>query len=271
MNRELAAIESTLLGWTDEIGAIATGLFRRTGELRFKHGQEAITEADHRIERLLVERIRAAFPGDAVHGEEFGDSGGGVAAAGGRTWYLDPVDGTLNFSLGLPDFCTSVALMEGDEVLAALVYQPLHGERFTAVRGGGARLNGEPIRVSGRAPLSAAILSLQLQKRGRFVQSAPLLQKVLLASMKVRRLGTIALEMAYLADGRYDGLLAGRGQPQELYDVAAGMLLVQEAGGVVTDHRGLPYVPGSTDLIGSNGAIHDELIALIREHDTTER
>lgn len=267
MTHDLAATERLMLSWTEGIGEIARGLFGRTGELRFKFAQEAITEADHRIERLLVERIRDAFPGDAIHGEEFGESGDASSGDGGRTWYLDPVDGTLNFALGLPNFCTSVALMDGDEILAAMVYQPLHEERFTAYRGGGTRLNGEPVRVSERAAVGDSVLSLQLQKRGRFVQNAVLLQQILLQSMKVRRLGTIALEMAYLADGRYDGLLAGRGKPQALYDVAAGILLVEEAGGRVTDHRGRTYVPGSTDLVATNGRFHDEIIALIGEYD----
>jgi myo-inositol-1(or 4)-monophosphatase len=153
-------------------------------------------------------------------------------------------------------------------VLAACVYVPLHTEGFTASRGEGARRNGEPMQVSERACIADAIVSAQLQKRGRYVQNAELLQAILLQFMKMRRFGTIALEMAYLADGRYDALIAGRGQPQQLYDVAAGLLLVQEAGGRVTDHLGEPYRPYTTDLVATNGRIHDELIALIRQHDS---
>ena len=188
-------------------------------------------------------------------------------APAGRVWHVDPIDGTLNFALGLPNFCTSMALMDGDEILAACVHVPLHGETFTASRGEGARRDGRPLRVSERSRIADAIVSAQLQKRGRYVQNAALLQAILLRFMKMRRFGTIALEMAYLADGRFDAMVAGRGKPQQLYDVAAGMLLIQEAGGRVSDHHGEPYRPYTTDLVASNGHIHDELIALIREFD----
>ena len=256
-------IEILMRGWTPEIREIALGLYRRTGALRFKYGREAITEADLRIETLLRGRIGAEFPDDAVVGEELGADED--ASNAGRTWYLDPIDGTLNFALGLPDFCTSVALMAGDEVLAAMVYQPLLDECFTATRGRGARLNGEPIHVSGRASLAEAVASMQLQKDGRFVRDGNLLQGLVMRCLKMRRLGTIALEMAYVADGRFDCLIAGRGVPQNLYDVAAGILLVEEAGGRISDHLGRDYLPGSTDLLASNGLCHDDLVGTIRE------
>jgi myo-inositol-1(or 4)-monophosphatase len=260
-------LEKTTLEWAREAAEIARKNFQRTGPLRFKYAKEAITETDGRIEKLLSERIRARFPDDAVFGEEFGPQEAPRELPSGRVWHLDPIDGTLNFAVGLPNFCTSIALMDGDEILTACVYAPLHGEGFTASAGEGARLGGEPIKVSDRGTVAEAIVSAQLQKGGRYVQNAELLKAILLESLKMRRLGTIALEMAYLADGRYDAMIAGRGRPQQLYDVAAGMLLVIEAGGAVTDHRGRPYVPYSTDLVASNGKCHDELIDLIARHD----
>ncbi|MBT7310655.1 inositol monophosphatase [bacterium] len=263
MSNQYQAIEMEMISWKEEIGDIIRSLFRKTGELEFKFAKEAVTEADRAVEKMITDKILKAYPDDSVAGEEFGLTEG----TSGRTWYLDPVDGTLNFALGLPNFCSSIALMEGDEVLATMVYQPLHHECFTAIKGGGARLNGKTIHVSNRPALGDAILSLQLQKGGRFVQNANLLQALVMESMKMRRFGTIALEMAYLADGRYDGIVAGRGRPQELYDVAPGILLVQEAGGKISDHLGKPYIPGSTDLIGTNAHIHDELIDLIVTHE----
>jgi len=185
----------------------------------------------------------------------------------GRVWHIDPIDGTLNFALGLPNFCTSIALMDGEEILAACVYAPLHREAFTATRGTGCRLNGETIHVSDRGEFAEAIVSAQLQKGGRYVRNAQLLQAILLRSLKMRRLGTIALEMAYLAAGRYDAMIAGRGRPVQLYDVAAGILLVREAGGRISNHLGDPYRPFVTDLIASNGLVHDELIGIIAEYD----
>jgi len=260
-----STLESTMRGWAEEAAEIARGHFLRTGPLQFKYAREAVTAADAEVERLLVRRIAEAFPGDAVNGEEFGPGAG--AEDNRRIWHIDPIDGTLNFALGLPAFCTSFALMDGDQIQAACVYAILPRECFTAVRGGGCHRDGERMAVSDRAAFAEAIVSAQLQKDGRFVQNAALLQAILLRSMKMRRLGTIALELAYLAAGRFDALIAGRGRPQALYDVAAGILLVEEAGGRVTNHLGEPYRPGSTDLVASNGRVHDELIDLIREFD----
>jgi myo-inositol-1(or 4)-monophosphatase len=261
----MTTLESTMHGWAEEAAAVARARFLHTGPLQFKFAQEAVTAADTEIERLLTQRILAAFPDDAIHGEELGPGAG--ADGRGRTWHIDPIDGTLNFALGLPTFCTSFALMDGDRIEAACVYAILQQECFSAVRGGDCHLDGRPVRVSDRRRFGEAILSAQLQKDGRYVQNAALLQALLLRSMKMRRLGTIALELAYVAAGRYDALIAGRGRPQALYDVAAGILLVEAAGGRVTDHRGEPYRPGSTDLVATNGLVHDELIGIIRELD----
>jgi myo-inositol-1(or 4)-monophosphatase len=245
--------------------------FQHTGPLQFKYAKETVTEADRQIEKFLSARIRQEFRDDAIFGEEFGPNKEEARPESelppGRVWHIDPIDGTLNFALGLPNFCTSLALMDGNEILNACVYSPLRREGFTASRGEGARLNGQAMQVSERGTLSEAVLSAQLQKNGRYVQNAELLRALLLEFMKMRRLGTIALEMAYLADGRYDAMIAGRGRPQQLYDVAAGILLVQEAGGQVSNHRGEVYLPYSTDLVASNGQVHAELISLIEKFD----
>jgi hypothetical protein len=164
---DLRTLEENLLAWADECGQMARGHFRRTGGLRFKHGREAVTEADLAIEEMLRRKIAAAYPDDCVVGEEMGGDG---SAATGRVWQIDPIDGTLNFALGLPGFCTSLAVLEGEEIIAACVHQPLVGDFYSAVAGGGARLNGEPMRVSGRAILAEAIVSTQFKKGGRFVQ-----------------------------------------------------------------------------------------------------
>lgn len=271
MKNPLPELEAVVLQWCEEAAVVALDHYKRTGPLQFKYAREAVTEADRQIEKLITARIRARFPDDAVFGEEFGPTGGeteiGAPAPAGRVWHIDPIDGTLNFALGLPNFCTSVALMDGDTILTACVYSPLHREGFTASLGEGARRNGQPMAVSDRPALAEAIISAQLQKNGRYVQNAELLRAILLETMKMRRLGTIALEMAYLADGRYDAMIAGRGKPQQLYDVAAGILLVREAGGRISDHLGQEYRPYTTDLVASNGRVHDELIALIQKYD----
>lgn len=285
MNNPLPDLEKTMLEWCTEAAEVAHRHFKQSGALEFKYAREAVTRADRDIEILISRRIQAQFPEDAIFGEEFGPTQAGEVTGenaatgtargspapndlgGGRIWHLDPIDGTLNFALGLPNFCTSLALMDGDEILAACVYAPLHREGYTASQGDGTRLNGEAVQVSDRATLSETIISAQLQKGGRYVQKPALLQAILLKTMKMRRLGTIALEMAYLAAGRYDAMIAGRGRPQQLYDVAAGILLVSEAGGEVSDHHGEIYRPYTTDLVASNGLVHGELIDLIAEYE----
>ena len=145
-------LEKEMAGWAAEAADIALQYFRRTGDLAFKHGQEAVTEADGRIEAMLRERIAGSFPDDGICGEEMGD--GPNAGTAARTWHLDPIDGTLNFALGLPGFCTSIALFEGGRPLAACIMQPAVGDLFTATLGRGACLNGRPIRVSARERLA---------------------------------------------------------------------------------------------------------------------
>lgn len=259
-----AQLEKNLLDWARESGALALEFYRRTGDLTFKHGREAVTEADRGIEELLRRRIAKTYPDDLIVGEELG--GPEAGAAGRRVWQLDPIDGTLNFALGLPGFCISLALMQGPEILAACVHQPVCGDTFIALRGQGARLNGLPIRVSARQPLAESVISTQFKKDGRFVRDAALLQAVTLAPLKCRRTGAIALELAWVACGGHDALIGGFGGGIHLWDVAAGLLLVTEAGGMVTDHRGLPYQAGGPDLVVSNGLIHQEILDLIAAH-----
>ena len=268
--QNLPDLEAVMLGWAREAGEIARRHYRRTGDLQFKKGRQAVTEADLEIEKMLRLRISEEFPGDGIVGEELGSDfqGTGKVGASGRTWHLDPVDGTLNYALGLPGFCTSIGLMKGNEVLAACIYQPLLDDGFTSTAGGGARLNGKPITVSTRSRLTEAVIGTQFKKNGRFVQNPELLQAMFLETMKIRKVGAIALELARVAAGSYDALVGSFTEAIHLHDVAAGLLLIREAGGRVTDHLGNDYVPGGPDLVATNGLIHDELIALIDRHAT---
>jgi len=264
----LPPLEARMMAWAREAGGIARGYYRGTGELRFKQGRQAVTDADLEIEKMLRRRIGAEFPTDGIVGEELGSDFQGIGPVGssGRSWYLDPVDGTLNFALGLPGFCTSLALTEGHETLAACVYQPLVDDGFTASLGGGARLNGRPISVSARSRLADAVVGVQLKKNGRFVRNPELLQAMFLETMKIRKVGAIALELARVAVGSYDALVASFKGTIHRYDVAAGLLLIREAGGRITDHQGNDYVPGGPDLVATNGLVHDELIDLIARY-----
>ncbi len=256
-------LEGLMTAWATEAGAMAKAAFRQPGDLTFKSGQEAVTATDRQIEIRLRELIAAEFPGDAVIGEELGGPARADLAPADRVWHLDPIDGTLNFALGLPGFCTSLALMQGDQVLAACVHQPLVGDTFCATVGGGARLNGQPMQVSTRGRLREAVVSIQFKKDGLVVGRPDLLQAVFRETMKVRKTGAIALEMAWTAAGFYDGLVAGFRSPIRLYDVAAGLLLLTEAGGRLSDFTGQDYRPEGQTLVASNGLIHKELVALL--------
>ncbi len=245
--------------WAREAEAVALGYWRRTGQLQFKSGREAVTVADREIETLLRERIRAEFPGDRIVGEEFGADDG----SGGRVWQIDPIDGTLNFALGLPGFCTSLALVDEGRVIAACVQVPVGGDSYLAEIGQGAWRNGEPIHVSERSSLAEAIVSVQFKSDGRYVQDSGLTTDLHTRIYKLRRIGAIALELARVADGAFDALAAAVPNGIQPYDVAAGLLLVREAGGVTCDHRGRPYPLGGADLIAGNPAVCKELTGLV--------
>jgi myo-inositol-1(or 4)-monophosphatase len=248
----------------EQLGEIAPYIadrFGRTGPLRFKSGREAITDVDIYVEDHLCRRILARFPDHGVQGEERGQSGSAPSA---WQWHIDPVDGTLNYSLGIPMFSTALAVSFQESPVAGGVMDPLRRELFTAARGEGAFLGDGQISVSRRAELSRAIVSTQSSRQGLFVREKELLHLMQVEPMKTRRLGSIALELAYVAAGRFDLLLAGKQVPQNLYDVVAGLLLVEEAGGRVTDASGAPFQAGSVELIASNGLVHDEVLHLVR-------
>lgn len=231
-----------------------------TGELRFKRGREAITEVDARVEAWLRERILAEFPDHRVVGEEEGAAGARAAAT---EWHVDPIDGTLNYALQVPLFSCSVGVWQQDRGVAGAIYVPLQDEIFSAARGEGAFLGDTRLQVSDRDRVGEAIASNQSTRSGRFVRDPQILANLRRSFMKTRRLGSIALELAFVACGRFDALLASKGSPQNLYDVAAGILLVEEAGGRVTNGHGEPFREGDHELVASNGRIHHEILGLL--------
>ena len=269
---DLTELERRMCAWAEEAGDLALTWFRRTGDLEFKAGREVVTEADRRIEQLLRERIATAYPDDLIVGEEYGGepadaSAGRSSGHPRRVWQVDPIDGTLNFALGLPEFCLSLAVLQGDTVLSGGVFQPISGDAFTASRGNGARRNGRPMRVSDRPCLADAVISPHLKTASPILADAALLQQLTVRPYKVRKMGAVALELAYVAAGWYDGLVASFGTTICLWDVAAGLLLVTEAGGRVSDLCGRPYVHGGPDLLAANPAVHGDLVTLLGAGD----
>jgi myo-inositol-1(or 4)-monophosphatase len=197
-------------------------------EVREKGPSDLVTEADLTSQRVIRELLLGAFPDHGFLGEEGVDDRGQCPLR----WIVDPLDGTMNYAHRMPQFCVSVALEEGGESLVGAIFDPLSGECFTAAAGQGAWLNGRPIRVSGVTELSQALAAVSFP--ARVPRGSPLIEdfiEVLHKAQALRRMGSSALNLAYLAAGRLDAYWA---TDTKTWDVAAGWLLVQEAGGVVT-------------------------------------
>ncbi|MBE3562716.1 MAG: inositol monophosphatase [Hydrogenibacillus schlegelii] len=199
---------------------------------------DLVTEVDRAVEAHVVRRIRAAYPDHGVLGEEGTDAAGSPETAGLR-WVIDPIDGTTNFVHQKLNFCVSIALYAGDEGLVGVVYDPMREERFTAVRGGGAALNGRPLRLDGAKGLSESLIgtSLTWVRRARQTGLVEPVWRLAERSRGLRSLGAAALEAAYVAAGRLDAFLSLTLSP---WDFAAAKLIVEEAGGTVVDFAGRP-------------------------------
>ena len=236
-------------------GVLLLSTFEGQRDVRLKSPFELVTDADHASEALVVSAIRRQYPDHAIVAEE----SGGVAAEAGYTWLLDPLDGTNNYAHGLPVFSVSLALLRDGAPLLGAIYDPTRDELFAAERGKGARCNGRRIRVSENATLAASLLATGFPYDYATNPDNNAREFTTLAGrvQGVRRPGSAALDLAYVAMGRFDAFWELRLQP---WDSAAGALLVSEAGGRVTDWRGGGWNPWSDRLLASNGRIHDEMV-----------
>jgi myo-inositol-1(or 4)-monophosphatase len=226
--------------------------------IEHKGAIDLVTEYDLKSERVLVDGIRESFPNDAILAEE----GGG--AAGGSRWLIDPLDGTTNFAHGLPVFSVSLAYLEEGLIRLGVVYDPTRDELFDALRGGGARLNGRPLRVSSTADLGEALLVTGFPYDIRTASDTNLdfFARFALRSQGVRRLGSASLDLAYVAAGRFDGYWELRLSP---WDWGAGILLVQEAGGRVTRVDGDEDIfRPPTSILATNGRLHEGMLEVLR-------
>ena len=234
--------------------------FGHVKQIRRKGAVDLVTEYDLRSERLILEAIRRAFPQDAILSEEAGQ-----VSLGDVCWMVDPLDGTTNFAHDLPMFCVSIACTQHGAPALGVIYDPLREELFQALAGGGASLNGEPLRVSETGSLQEALLvtGFPYDIRTNPRNNLDHYSRLALLSLGVRRLGSAALDLAYVAAGRFDGYWELRLNP---WDWAAGVLLVQEAGGRATDFRGSEQVlVGADSLVATNGRVHDELRAALAQ------
>lgn len=240
------------------VGASIVGTaFGGAQEAEFKGAVDPVTEIDREAETAILELLAAERPDDGVLAEE----GGGSTDLAGRHWIVDPLDGTVNFVHGIPQVSVAVGLYEDGHPLVGVVVDPVRGEEFTAAIGGGAHLNGDPITVSGR-PLSDGIIAtgFPYDRRHQGGQYADIVGTVLGRARGIRRFGSAALDLSWVACGRLDGYWEFGLGP---WDIAAGMALVLEAGGRVTDHRGTASTVFDSLFVAGGPSLQEDLRNLV--------
>ncbi len=245
-----------------EAGEILRQEMERPPDIGYKGDFDLVTQADRRSERLIVGRLREHFPQHTVAAEE----GTGSNTGSEYTWHVDPLDGTTNFAHKYPCFCVSMALARTSELLLGVIYNPIYQELFTAARGAGAFFNGKKIICSKIDTLKNSLLCTGFPNHKRL--SNPNIHyywDFTLRSHGVRRDGSAALDLAYVAMGRFDSFWEFGLNP---WDTAAGVVLVEEAGGRITDMQGEPYRLGGPSILASNGLIHDEMVKVAAEVQT---
>jgi len=243
-----------------EAGTLLANYFERRVPFELKGEFDLVTEADRASERLVVERLRSYFPSHTIVAEE----GGGHERSSEYRWFVDPLDGTTNFAHSFPMFNVTLGLERAGELVAGVIYDPIRQEMFTAERGGGAYLNNRRIRASLVQQLGDSLASTGFPSRKRHHNvNIHFYYQLAMASHGVRRTGSAAIDLAYVACGRLDFFWEFGLKP---WDMAAGSLLVQEAGGRVSDMRGAPHsVTTSEDLLADNGALHDQVLEIFGE------
>ncbi len=251
-----------------EAGALLRGFYERGVAMEYKGDVDLVTEADRASEALIKQRLAEAFPEHGIYGEE----GTRERLAGEYRWYVDPLDGTTNFAHGFPVFCVVLGLERraaglaedaDGEMVAGVIYDPLRDESFVAERGRGAWLNGRPLAVSKTKTLAESLTATGFpsQKRHRS-PNVHFYQEVTLRSHGVRRAGSAALDLAYVACGRLDGYWEFNLNP---WDTSAGYLLVEEAGGTVTQFDGGKFTLDSREVMATNGKIYGEMQGLFAD------
>jgi len=246
----------------EEAGRILSNMLGRVSHVVKKGDIDLVTEADLGAEKAILKKIRENFPEDIILSEETGKHG----ETSDRVWLVDPLDGTTNFAHGFPFFAVSIALEVEGEIVIGIVDIPFLGETFTAINGDGARLNSRPIKTSKTRQLVESLLATgfpyNVHKKPEKVME--LFEKMLVRAQGIRRPGSAAIDLCYVASGRIDGFWE---QDLKPWDTAAGTIIVKESGGKVSTYEGTPYDPYQKSIVAANPFIHDKMVAVLNNQE----
>ena len=240
-------------------GKIIREDFGKRPDVNFKGRIDPVTETDLKAERAIVSLIRKECPSHAILAEEEGHN----KRNSDYLWIIDPMDGTTNFTHGYPFVCTSIALQHAGDLVLGVVFDPLRDELFVAEKGKGAKLNGSPIRVSQEGSMERSLLctGFPYNIREKVRDNFENFSKLCLSVQGVRRDGSAAIDLCYVAAGRFEGFWERDLKP---WDTAASTIIVREAGGLITDYRGNDYNPFLKEIVASNGKIHKDMLRIIQ-------
>jgi len=257
----MADLKEVLLNATLEAGKIILHYFDGVFKIDHKDGvNNLVTEVDKLAEKKIIEIIRSSFPAHTIISEEVGE----MIKPSDYQWIIDPIDGTVNFAHAIPICCVSIGLIFNGELLLGAVYNPMMNELFFAEKGMGATLNGMPIKVSSKSDFKTAFLVTGFPYNWPDGAEHPIkvFERLVLEGLPVRRLGSAAIDLCWVACGRFDGFWEYNLQP---WDVAAGYLIVQEAGGRISDFDGAAYDVFTKETLATNGLIHEAMLGVIKK------
>ena len=249
-------LKQTLLNATEAGAAVLKQFFNGKFKISNKEGiNNLVTEADHAAEKAIFDVIRESFPDHYLLSEEAGE----IVQESSYKWIIDPIDGTVNFANGIPICCVSIGLEQEGKIIMGAVYNPIMGEFFFAEKGYGATLNQTQLSVSLKTEVETSCLVTGFPYSYLDATNGPLdvFDRLIRKGVPVRRLGSAAIDLCWVAAGRFDGFYEHK---LNAWDSAAGYLIVEEAGGKVTDLKGNTYNPYQPGIVATNGKIHDELV-----------
>jgi myo-inositol-1(or 4)-monophosphatase len=253
-------LKNVLLQATTAGAQVVREYFDRPFIISNKEGiNNLVTEADHASEKVIIEVIRKNFPDHSILSEEVGE----ITTDSNYKWIIDPIDGTVNFANGIPICCVSIALEHEGKMILGAVYNPFMNEFFVAEKGKGSTLNDKPIHVSEKTEVLKSCLVTGFPYTYLDHPNGPLevFARLIRQGVPVRRLGSAAIDLCWVAAGRFDGFYEHK---LAAWDSSAGFLIVEEAGGRVTDYDGNPYSPYQPHILATNGKIHDELLRWVK-------